>query len=282
MKRTALFSLTLLLLLAFTACENPYVSNVEEPEAPKSSDKLVITVPEQADFSYTHLCFAIYDLAGKRLRQTNQTTDDAKLGSCAYRLENGEYQLVVLAHSCAKNPAMTNPEKIQFNNGQGYTETFLYYDTFEKGETELTILANLQRVVSMGRFVITDSIPSDVTQIRCEYSGGSGHLNATTGRGATDKAQVATFAVLPGQPRAQLDFYTFLPDEADSVSLTVTALNSAGKKQLTRTFTLPMRQNQITWLTGRFFTETTQPSDWTIIPNISIDPLWAGETYLTY
>ena len=281
MKRTALFSLTFLLLLAFTACENPYVSTGEEPEAPKSSDKLVITVPEQADFSYTHLCFAIYDMAGKRLRQTNQTSDDAKLGSCTYRLEDGEYQLVVLAHSCAKNPAMTNPEKIQFNNSQGYTETFLYYDILDAGATD-TVCATLQRVVSMGRFVIADSIPDGITDIRCEYTGGSGYLSAVTGRGVTGKAQTATFSVQPGQPRAQLDFYTFLPDEADSVTLTVTAINSAGKKQLSRTFTLPMRQNQITWLTGRFFNETTQPSDWTIIPNISIDPQWSGETYLTY
>lgn len=110
----------LLLALVFAACENPYVNSGEEPEAPKSSDKLVITVPEQADFQYTHLCFVIYDLAGRRLRQTNQTTDDAKLGSCTYRLNEGEYQLVVLAHSCPKNPAMTDPEKIQFNNGLGY------------------------------------------------------------------------------------------------------------------------------------------------------------------
>ena len=275
------FLLATLLTLAFAACENPYASSVEEPEAPKSTDKLVIIVPEQEDFSYMHLCFAIYDMAGKRLRQTNQTSDDAKLGCCTYRLEDGEYQLVVLAHSCSKNPAMTNPEKIQFNNSQGYTETFLYYELFNAADAD-TIHANLQRVVSMGRFFIADSIPADITSIQCEYSGGSGYLSAVTGRGVTGKAQTATFTVQPGQPRAQLDFYTFLPDEADSVTLTVTALNSAGKKQLQRTFTLPMRQNQITWLTGRFFNETTQLSDWTIIPNLSIDPQWSGETYLTY
>lgn len=60
-------------------------------------------------------------MSGKRLRQTNQSVDDTKLGSCAYRLDIGTYQLVVLALSCDKNPTMTNPEKIQFNNSQGYT-----------------------------------------------------------------------------------------------------------------------------------------------------------------
>ena len=41
------FLFATLLTLAFTACENPYASSVEEPEAPKSSGKLVIVVPDR-------------------------------------------------------------------------------------------------------------------------------------------------------------------------------------------------------------------------------------------
>jgi len=280
MKRLS-FLLAVLLALVFTACENPYANIGDEPEKPKSNGKLTITVLPQEDFCYSHLCFAIYDMAGKRLRQNNQTSEDAKFGTTTFRLEENEYQLVVLAHSSTKNPAMTDPEKIQFNNAQGYTETFLHYELFNSTDRD-TVHANLQRVVSMGRFVIADRIPAEVSTIRCSYSGGSGHLSAVTGRGVTDKAQTATFSVQPGQSCAQLDFYTFLPDEADSVSLTVTALNSADKKLLERSFTLPMAQNQITWLTGRFFDTTEPASDWSIIPTIPFSPLWGGETYLTY
>lgn len=280
MKRLS-FLLACFLALVFTACENPYANIEEEPQTPKSNCKLTITVSPQEDFFYTHLCFAIYDLTGKRLRQNNQTSDDAKFGTTTFRLDKDEYQLVVLAHSSNKNPAMTDPEKIQFNNGQGYSETFLYYELLDASDID-TIHAKLQRVVSMGRFVILDSIPAEVKSINCTYSGGSGYLSAVTGRGVTGKTQIASFSVQPGQTFTQLDLFTFLPDEAGSVSLTVEALNGANKKILERSFTIPMAQNQITWLTGRFFDSTNPSSDWSIIPNITFTPLWGGETYLTY
>ena len=75
------------------------------------------------------LNFAIYEMDGTRVKQVNQTSDKAGFGTASFSLEEGEYQLVVLAHSSNGNPTMTNPQKIQFSNSLGYTDTFLYYTT---------------------------------------------------------------------------------------------------------------------------------------------------------
>ena len=72
------------------------------------------------------LNFAIYDMGGSRLKQINQEKGKAGFGTVSFQLEEGDYELVVVAHSSKGNPTMTNPAKIQFTNATGYTDTFLY------------------------------------------------------------------------------------------------------------------------------------------------------------
>ena len=234
------------------------------------------------DAECTHLCFAIYDMGGTRLKQVNQKQDDNNYGTVNLQLDKGTYQLVVLAHSSTKNPAMTNPAKIQFNNSTGYTDTYLFYTTLTVTDEPQTYAITLDRIAALCRFVISDPIPDGVSQIRFQYKGGSGHLSALTGLGVTNSTQVVTRQVQPGQQYQVFDLYTFLHQEEGTITLTATALNAAGEGLYEWEFEIPMAQNQITWLTGNFFADEDDTGLWRVTPNIEFDKRWGNEVFYTY
>ena len=127
--------LSLLGLLALCACQKAsiYDDGLEQGSTPNlvvSVFKLeqtpfsVITRAEPAE-ACTRLSFVVYDLEGKRVDQVNQTTSSANFGTASFQLEEGDYQLVIVAHSSDGNPTMTDLIKIQFTNKQGFSDTFL-------------------------------------------------------------------------------------------------------------------------------------------------------------
>ncbi len=226
----------------------------------------------------TRLNFAIYDEGGMRVKQINQTSDKAGFGQCAFQLEEGTYQLVVVGHSANGNPTMTNPTKIQFTNATGYTDTFLCYGEVTIGEEQVEYEVSLDRIVALCRFVITDDIPTEVKTMRFYYTGGSGAFDATTGLGCVASKQDVKFTVTAGQK--QFDLYTFLHDLSDNITLTVTALDASGNELYNRQFDVPMQQNHITWLSGAFFNGSGSSS--TTIGSVTVNTDWAGETHLTF
>ena len=226
----------------------------------------------------TRLNFAIYDEGGMRVKQINQTSDKAGFGQCAFQLEEGTYQLVVVGHSANGNPTMTNPTKIQFTNATGYTDTFLCYGEVTIGEEQVEYEVSLDRIVALCRFVITDDIPTEVKTMRFYYTGGSGAFDATTGLGCVASKQDVKFTVTAGQK--QFDLYTFLHDLSDNITLTVTALDASGNELYNRQFDVPMQQNHITWLSGAFFNCSGSSS--TTIGGVTVNTDWAGETHLTF
>lgn len=226
----------------------------------------------------TRLNFAIYDEGGSRLKQINQTSDKAGFGQCAFQLEEGTYQLVVVGHSANGNPTMTDPTKIQFTNATGYTDTFLCYGEVTIGEEQVEYEVSLDRIVALCRFVITDDIPAEVKTMRFYYTGGSGAFDATTGLGCVASKQDVKFTVTAGQK--QFDLYTFLHDLSDNITLTVTALDASGNELYNRQFDVPMQQNHITWLSGAFFNGSGSSS--TTIGGVTVNTDWAGETHLTF
>jgi len=224
------------------------------------------------------LNFAIYDEGGSRLKQINQTSDKAGFGQCAFQLEEGTYQLVVVGHSANGNPTMTNPTKIQFTNATGFSDTFLCYGEVTIGEEQVEYEVSLNRIVALCRFVITDDIPAEVKTMRFYYTGGSGAFDATTGLGCVASKQDVKFTVTAGQK--QFDLYTFLHDLSDNITLTVTALDASGNELYNRQFDVPMQQNHITWLSGAFFNGSGSSS--TTIGGVTVNTDWAGETHLTF
>ena len=185
-----------------------------------------------------------------------------------------------MGHSSNGNPTMTNPQKIRFDNKDGFTDTFLHHAIIQvTDDAETTIDADLHRIVSLCRVVFTDAIPADVTQIQFEYKGGSGAFDAATGLGSVNSTQKETFAVEPGQQTCSFDLYTFLHDTEGTLHLQVTAYNDNETIVKDREFEVPLKQRMITKLTGPYFSGS-DGSTITII--IGINAEWEGEQTIEF
>ena len=224
------------------------------------------------------LNFAIYDMSGSRLEQVNQEKGKAGFGTVSFQLEEGDYELVVVAHSSKGNPTMTNPAKIQFTNATGYTDTFLYTGKVSVDEESEGLTISLNRITSLCRFVITDDIPESVKKIQFYYTGGSGAFDAATGMGCVASKQKVTFD-LTTESRKQFDLYTFLHEPSDQIALKVTAMDADGKELYVREFDVPMERNRVTRLSGNFFDGSGSS---TTIGGITINAEWDGETNVEF
>ena len=230
----------------------------------------------------TRLNFVMYDAGGVRVKQINQKSGDKGFGAVSFELEEGSYQLVVLAHSSDGNPTMTNLAKIQFTNATKYSDTFLYYANVEVGDEPQTLDITLNRIVSLCRFVVNDPIPEGVAKLQFYYTGGSGAFSAMTGLGVVDSKQTMTFDVVPGTIGSAYDLYTFLHHTEDQVDLVVTALGADGNKMYERSFEVPMEQRKITRMTGNFFTDEASVESHGAQVEISINSEWEGEVNIAY
>lgn len=284
-------AVSLLLVFVMFACEKAIISDENESESTKGNLRVSVFQIEKPPFSsltrakeaasaVSRLNFAIYDMAGTRIKQVNQTSDMADFGHASFQLSEGTYQLVVIGHSSNGNPTMTDPTKIQFTNSTGYTDTFLCYSEVTIGEEPVDLQVTLDRIVSRCSFVLTDeTIPSDVKKMRFYYTGGSGAFDATTGLGCVNSKQDVKFDVSASQK--QFDLYTFLHDTSGTIHLAASALDASGNELYKREFDVPMQQNYITWLSGTFF-EGSGSSSTTTITGVTVNTDWAGETHLTF
>ena len=285
MKRHKLFLLYSLLFCAVVSCEKPIIPGTEE----KGNLTVSIMQIEQMPFgggitrgaisqNCTRLNFAVYDSIGTRVRQINQVSTDKNFGTAGFQLPQGYYKVVVLAHSSNGNPTMTNYRKIQFKNDDGFTDTFLCYDSIQIGDVSVNLPVSLSRIVSLCRFVISDTIPSNVSRMRFLYTGGSGAFDATTGLGCVNSKQMEFFAVEPGQASTTFDLYTFLKDDQGSLHLQATAYDAKDNVLNDREFDIPMKRSQITKVSGQYFNTST--SGLTVI--IGLNPEWEGEEEINY
>ena len=296
MKERLKILITLLLVLLAAGCQKVVVGEEDDKptggEQPSEQGNLVVNVSALescplADVNTdngvgcTHLIFAVYDQAGVRLEQVNQKVGDKDFGRAGFHLENGYYQVVVLGHSSSKNPTMTNLSKIQFSNTQGYSDTFLCYQTLSIEDEPQTLNPTLNRIVALCRFVINDPLPENVARVSFVYKGGSGHFTATTGLGVTNSTQTVTYSVQPGRQYTEYDLYSFLHAYEGTIKLTVTALDAADEAVCEREIDVPMKRNQLTWLAGTFFSDSSGDS-FTVSPNHPNNSFWGSEVLQTY
>ena len=289
MKSKSYFSLfpLFLLLLLLSSCEKPYLNEDDAGGTPAGNLTVSVFQLEQTPFSdytratpsdaCTHLNFAIYN-GETRLKQINQTSDMADFGHVSFQLDAGTYQLVVVAHSSKGNPTMTDPKKIQFDNSDGYSDTFLYSEDVTVTSEPVNLSLTLHRIVALCRFVISDDYPQGVAKMQFKYTGGSGAFNAATGQGCVKSTQTVTYDITTGQK--QFDLYTFpYQGEECTIHLTASALDASGIEITQRTFDVPLATNNITWLSGDFFSGSNIQS---ASFDLSIDTQWAAESHLAY
>lgn len=288
MKNPDVFKVLLFLLVALplTSCEKPLITESTDGQEPDGNLVVSIFQIEQTPFASltrtaaadvcTRLNYAVYALDGTRVKQVNQKSEDGGFGVASFQLEQGNYQLVVVAHSSNGNPAMTDPTCIKFTNAQGYTDTFLSTSDITISDEQVGMDVSLHRIVSLCRFVITDNYPADVARMRFYYTGGSGAFDANTGLGCVNSKQSLFFDVSSGQK--QFDLYTFLHDTEGTIHLLATAYDAGNNVLYEREFDVPLVQNKMTWLSGPFFSGTTSSSTFSVVINTD----WAGEYHLTF
>ena len=222
----------------------------------------------------TRLNFIVYDEAGERIRQETQLLGDEGFGMAQFKLQEGRYYLVVLAHSGKGNPTSTNLHKIGFTNKTGYTDTFLYADSLLVGEEEVDCEIQLKRIVSKVQFVFNDALPERADSIRFYYEGGSGTFDATTGLGVVKSKQQQWFPVRHDVQRFEI--YTIPRADSDKLKVLVTTYKTSGGKVEILTerevSDIPIQRNTITVCRGSLFNPTEQHQI-----SIDIDTTWDNE-----
>lgn len=191
---------------------------------------------------------------GTKIKQVNSISTDKNFGQLSVSLNPGNYEYVILAHSCDGNPTTTAIDKISFPSNK-VTDTFHTYGKLNvDGSSTQNI--TMDRVVAMVRFVINDTIPNNVTKIKFYYTGGSSTINGLTGYGCVDSRQTeirtVTDDMRPG--KGVFEIYTIPHTDEETLKLTVTALDSDDStvKEMVLD-AVPVKRNQITIERGNFF-----------------------------
>ncbi len=242
---------------------------------------------------WTHLCFVVYK-DGKKVKAVNQTSGTDGFGLASIALAQGTYQVLVVAHSSINNPSVATPEKVQFTNADGYTDTFYYYDDITVTTEPQTHYVELVRATAMLRFIINDDMPQNVKSLKFYYTGGSGALNAKTGMGCVDSKQTVNVEVNPtaGAPYT-FELYTITKEAAGTLNLTVTAYDGSGATVAEKLIKgIKIERNKITELSGELFNgenvvdnTTSEDNDNAQIEGvfiISANTEWAGIITATY
>ena len=271
-----------LVAMVAVGCEKPVFPEEEQEETSgevtKGNLRVSVLRVEQMPFeglsqgegaSFSRLNCAVYRSSGTRVKQVNQKVGEAHFGTCYFQLDEGVYQLVVVGHSSQGNPTMTDLSSIRFTNKQGFTDTFCYWGTMAIGAADTVMEVSLSRIVALCRLVITDDFPAKVATLHCYYTGGSGAFDAKTGLGSVQSRQEVVFDVTGAQH--QFDLYTFLHSMASDIHLVVTAQDANGQALYQRTFDVPMRRNQVTRLSGAFFS-ASEGSD----VQVTVNGTWDG------
>lgn len=259
--------------LILASCEHP-----EFPEQVKGNLEVSISSIQQRASSrasdevpFSRICFAVYDPLGVRIDQINQNADDKDFGTACFQLPEGQYQVVVVGHSSSGNPTMTNPQKIQFKNGNSFTDTFLSNSQVSLGDERVKLSAAVKSIATLCHFVVTDTVPAGVTQMQFQYKGGSGAFDANTGLGCVGSTQKETFPVEPGQHDVVFDLYTFLPVAESKLHVEVKACDANDNVVIDREFDVPVKQGAATNVSSSYFSGLS-----TLDITIDTDTSWGG------
>ena len=221
----------------------------------------------------TKVNFLVYQ-GGERIRQENQTADDADFGQLQIRLSEGRYYLVVLAHSSDGNPTSTNAQKIGFTNSTGFTDTFLYADSLIVEDEDVDRTLALKRITAMVRFIPSDEIPELAERIRFYYTGGSGTFNATSdGWGVVNSKQSQWYDLTHQEEKFEI--YTIPHGDSDELNTIITTYKGANDEIETerKVDGIPVLRNHITICRGYLFSPVS-----TMNIQITIDDRWEQDT----
>lgn len=276
-----------------TSCQNVEVedSNVQNPIGNRVSLQFNITHLELIPFygsgvtratnvaeTCNKLSLAVYQ-NDKLVANQHQTSQDEKFGTMDVQLERGTYRIVVIAHNGEKAPVMTTASKITFD--KKITDTFYYSEEINL-DKDSTCNLTLKHAVAMFRLKIQDAIPTQVTRMRFNYTGGSSAFDAIKGTGSTIETSQTEFKEITSEMHGKgntFEVYTF-PKEEESIleKMTVTAYNSSATTIKEHNFSnVKIRRNYISQYEGEFFAAGTKALEFAI--NLTCPEEWGLSEY---
>lgn len=273
----------LMVLAGAASCEKMTVAESDD-DGSKANVLLRIGSVEQVPFEMaktrgrdvngicSRLNFLVYQ-DGERIRQVVQTSDEEDFGEAQIQLPEGQFFLVVLAHSSNGNPTSTNASKIGFTNTTGFTDTFLYAGDLVVEDKDVAQTLELKRITAMVRFVPYDDIPANAGRIRFYYTGGSGTLDAASnGWGVVNSKQSQWFDLTHNEEKFEI--YTIPHGDDDELTVTATTYKSGTDDIATerKIEGIPVKRNRITICRGYLFSPVYQ-MDY----EITVDDRWADD-----
>ena len=195
------------------------IGNIDFEPLTKASEKNISDV-------CSRLSFAVFD-GEEKVAIDNQVSTDNGFGRAGFKLDEGEYRLVVVGHNGAGNCTISAPEKIKFSNNK-LTDTFYYCGRLSVSEDGAETDIPLKRAVSRICVHINDEkLPTDAHSIKFYYTGGSSTLDATTGTGCVNSRQTESFKL--SEDVRDYTVYTFPHADSNTISMTITILDPDGK-----------------------------------------------------
>ncbi len=198
---------------------------------------------------------AIYQ-AGSRVKTVNQQAATDDFGTVSFYLDDeGDYEILLLLHSCDGNATTTALDGVKFPSNK-VTDTFWFFADSLAVHDAVSLDIDVSRRVAMYRFTIEGEIPSDVAQMKFYYTGGSSTLDGTTGFGCVNSRQTEYRDVVSHAAGQTFELFTFPHDETDELKMTVTALDAADNDLHQVVYTnVPVELNMITSHSADFFNE---------------------------
>lgn len=221
----------------------------------------------------SRISFAIFDSNGKKVASANQDSKTGNgFGTFNADLNDGVYDLVIVAHSTGGNATIAKPDSIRFTDNK-VSDTFSYYERITLNGN-LTKEIVIRRCVAMFRLQLTERIPKSVKFLKFYYTGGSSALDATTGFGCINSRQTEIREVSENAHTStdnSFEIYTIPHSTDGELKITITALAADGKSELDQKVfeNVPVSQGQITTFTGTIF-------------NTSDDPIYSPSLPLNY
>lgn len=265
--------------LLLLGCEAPYVGEplVEEEENANvvlevsgfqvipfdDGTSASMNPSSRADQPITDLCSRLTFVAyqgDNKMRQVSQKQGDKDFGTVAFALPTGKYTFAIIGYNSDGACTVSSLDKISFKDNRA-TDTFLYCEELEVTDQKTTHDVKLNRVVAKIRFTLTDeAFPTEVTQMKFYYTGGSSTLSALSSYGSVNSKQTVKLDITSGQ--REFEVYTIPHAETGTLKMTVTALDASGNTVKERVFEdVPVRRNAITAYTGNFFEGAAESSE---------------------
>ncbi len=203
----------------------------------------------------TKINFAVFQ-NGNKVKSVSQSSEEGDFGKVSVRLDEGDYEVVLLVHSAQGSATISAPDQISFPNNKT-TDTFSYYKSFSLS-TDITFSVNVARKVAMYRIIIQDTIPARAAHIKFYYIGGSSTFNAATGFGWKESRQTEWREITSHEAGQTFSLYTFPHSAKDVLTKMHIQVYNSDKSAIVHEaeyHNIPIEQNKITTHTCNLFTD---------------------------